>query len=277
VAQLGQINHLKIVRKVDFGFYLDGENLGEILMPKRYIFPDMKIGDTIDVMVYLDGEERLLATTEIPFAQVGDFAYLKVNKIENVGAFLDWGLSKELLVPFSEQKVKMEEGKSYVVHVYIDKITDRITGSMKLEKFINKEKPEYTINQEVDLLIWTLTDVGYKAIINNQHIGVIYKNEIFRKISNGQKMKGYIKKIRDDDKIDLTLDKIGYTKIDSFAQLILNAIQKSGGFLPYNDKTDPEIIYNIFGMSKKVFKQSIGNLFKQRYIEITPEGIKKLS
>jgi predicted RNA-binding protein (virulence factor B family) len=277
VAQLGQINHLKIVRKVDFGFYLDGENLGEILMPKRYIFPDMKIGDTIDVMVYLDGEERLLATTEIPFAQVGDFAYLKVNKIENVGAFLDWGLSKELLVPFSEQKVKMEEGKSYVVHVYIDKITDRITGSMKLEKFINKEKPEYTINQEVDLLIWTLTDVGYKAIINNQHIGVIYKNEIFRKISNGQKMKGYIKKIRDDDKIDLTLDKIGYTKIDSFAQLILNAIEKSGGFLPYNDKTDPEIIYNIFGMSKKVFKQSIGNLFKQRYIEITPEGIKKLS
>jgi len=277
VAQLGQINHLKIVRKVDFGFYLDGENLGEILMPKRYIFPDMKIGDTIDVMLYLDGEERLLATTEIPFAQVGDFAYLKVNKIENVGAFLDWGLSKELLVPFSEQKVKMEEGKSYVVHVYIDKITDRITGSMKLEKFINKEKPEYTINQEVDLLIWTLTDVGYKAIINNQHIGVIYKNEIFRKISNGQKMKGYIKKIRDDDKIDLTLDKIGYTKIDSFAQLILNAIEKSGGFLPYNDKTDPEIIYNIFGMSKKVFKQSIGNLFKQRYIEITPEGIKKLS
>lgn len=277
MAQLGQINHLKIVRKVDFGFYLDGENLGEILMPKRYIFPDMKIGDTIDVMVYLDGEERLLATTEISFAQVGDFAYLKVNKIENVGAFLDWGLSKELLVPFSEQKVKMEEGKSYVVHVYIDKITDRITGSMKLEKFINKEKPEYTINQEVDLLIWTLTDVGYKAIINNQHIGVIYKNEIFRKISNGQKMKGYIKKIRDDDKIDLTLDKIGYTKIDSFAQLILNAIEKSGGFLPYNDKTDPEIIYNIFGMSKKVFKQSIGNLFKQRYIEITPEGIKKLS
>ena len=277
MAQLGQINHLKIVRKVDFGFYLDGENLGEILMPKRYIFPDMKIGDTIDVMLYLDGEERLLATTEIPFAQVGDFAYLKVNKIENVGAFLDWGLSKELLVPFSEQKVKMEEGKSYVVHVYIDKITDRITGSMKLEKFINKEKPEYTINQEVDLLIWTLTDVGYKAIINNQHIGVIYKNEIFRKISNGQKMKGYIKKIRDDDKIDLTLDKIGYTKIDSFAQLILNAIEKSGGFLPYNDKTDPEIIYNIFGMSKKVFKQSIGNLFKQRYIEITPEGIKKLS
>lgn len=277
MAQLGQINHLKIVRKVDFGFYLDGENLGEILMPKRYIFPEMKIGDTIDVMVYLDGEERLLATTEIPFAQVGDFAYLKVNKIENVGAFLDWGLSKELLVPFSEQKVKMEEGKSYVVHVYIDKITDRITGSMKLEKFINKEKPEYTINQEVDLLIWTLTDVGYKAIINNQHIGVIYKNEIFRKISNGQKMKGYIKKIRDDDKIDLTLDKIGYTKIDSFAQLILNAIEKSGGFLPYNDKTDPEIIYNIFGISKKVFKQSIGNLFKQRYIEITPEGIKKLS
>ncbi len=277
MIQLGQINHLKIVKKVDFGFYLDGDNLGEILMPKRYIFPDMKIGDIIDVIVYLDGEERLLATTEIPYAKVGDFAYLKVNKIENVGAFLDWGLSKELLVPFSEQKVKMEEGKSYVVYVYIDKITDRIVGSMKLEKFISKEKPDYAINQEVDLLIWTLTDVGYKAIINNQHFGVIYKNEIFRKISNGQKMKGYIKKIREDDKIDLTLDKLGYTKIDSFTQVILNALDKSGGFLPYNDKTDPAIIYNIFGMSKKVFKQSIGNLFKQRNIEITPEGIKKIS
>jgi uncharacterized protein len=277
VTQLGQINHLKIVKKVDFGFYLDGDNLGEILMPKRYIFPEMKIGDTIEVMVYLDGEERLLATTEVPYAQIGDFAYLKVNKVENVGAFLDWGLSKELLVPFSEQKVKMEEGKSYVVYVYIDKITDRIVGSMKLEKFISKEKPDYAVNEEVDLLIWTLTDVGYKAIINNKHIGVIYKNEIFRKISNGQKMKGYIKKIREDDKIDLTLDKPGYTKIDNFSQNILNALEKSGGFLPYNDKTDPEIIYNIFGISKKVFKQSIGNLFKQRLIEITPEGIRKIT
>lgn len=277
MAQLGQINHLKIVKKVDFGFYLDGENLGEILMPKRYIFPEMKIGDTIEVMVYLDGEERLLATTEVPYAQIGDFAYLKVNKVENVGAFLDWGLSKELLVPFSEQKVKMEEGKSYVVYVYIDKITDRIVGSMKLEKFISKEKPDYAVNEEVDLLIWTLTDVGYKAIINNKHIGVIYKNEIFRKISNGQKLKGYIKKIREDDKIDLALDKPGYTKIDSFSQNILNALEKAGGFLPYNDKTEPEIIYNIFGISKKVFKQSIGLLFKQRLIEISAEGIKKIS
>jgi len=277
VAQLGQQNNLEIVRKVDFGYYLDGQNLGEILMPKRYASPEMKIGDIIKVMVYLDGEERLLATTEQPFAQVGDFAYLKVNKIENVGAFLDWGLSKELMVPFSEQKIKMEESKSYVVYIYIDKITERITGTMKLEKYISKSKPEYTTNEEVDLLIWTLTDVGYKAIINNQHLGVIYKNEIFRKISTGQKIKGYIKKVREDDKIDLTLDKPGYGKIDVFAQKIMELIDKSGGQLPYNDKTDPEVIYSIFGVSKKVFKQSIGGLFKHHFIEITSDGIKKIT
>jgi len=277
VVQLGQQNNLEIVRKVDFGYYLDGQNLGEILMPKRYASPEMKIGDVIKVMVYLDGEERLLATTEKPFAQVGDFAYLKVNKIENVGAFLDWGLSKELMVPFSEQKIKMEESKSYVVYIYIDKITERITGSMKLEKYLSKSKPEYSTNDEVDLLIWTLTDVGYKAIINNQHLGVVYKNEIFRKISTGQKIKGYIKKVRDDDKIDLTLDKPGYAKIDEFAQKIMELIDKSGGQLPYNDKTDPEVIYSIFGVSKKVFKQSIGGLFKHHFIEITSEGIKKIT
>lgn len=277
MVQLGQQNNLEIVRKVDFGYYLDGQNLGEILMPKRYASPEMKIGDVIKVMVYLDGEERLLATTEQPFAQVGDFAYLKVNKIENVGAFLDWGLSKELMVPFSEQKIKMEESKSYVVYIYIDKITERITGSMKLEKYLSKSKPEYSTNDEVDLLIWTLTDVGYKAIINNQHLGVVYKNEIFRKISTGQKIKGYIKKVRDDDKIDLTLDKPGYAKIDVFAQTIMELIDKSGGQLPYNDKTDPEVIYSIFGVSKKVFKQSIGSLFKHRYIDITSEGIKKIT
>lgn len=276
MAELGKLNNLEIVRQVDFGFYLDGENLGEILMPKRYILPEMNIGDTIQVMVFLDGEERYVATTDKPLAQVGDFAFLKVNKVETIGAFLDWGLTKELFVPFSEQKVKMEEGKSYVVYIYIDQLTDRIAGTMKLEKHLNEDTQSYSINQEVELLIWTPTDIGYKAIINNRHLGVLYKNELFRQIKTGQKLTGYIKKIREDGKIDLTLEKMGYVKIDQIAQKIMDILSNAGGFLPYNDKTDPEVIYRIFGISKKVFKQSIGNLFKQRLIEISTEGIKKI-
>lgn len=275
MTQLGKINTLSIVKHVDFGVYLDGENMGEILMPKRYVTPDMKDGDEVTVMVYLDGEERYVATTEVPLAQVGDFAWLKVNKIENAGAFLDWGLSKELLVPFSEQKIKMEEGRSYLVYIYIDKVTDRITASMKLEKFFDSTTPEYTKNEEVDIIVWTPTEIGYKAIVNGKHQGVLYKNEVFKKLVTGQKMKAYIKKLREDGKIDLILDKPGYVKIDSTAQSIITLLEKAGGFLPYNDKTDPEVIYNIFGISKKAFKQSIGNLFKQRMITLSDKGIEK--
>jgi uncharacterized protein len=275
MTQLGKINTLSIVKHVDFGVYLDGQNMGEILMPKRYVTPDMKDGDEVTVMVYLDGEERYVATTEVPLAQVGDFAWLKVNKIENAGAFLDWGLSKELLVPFSEQKIKMEEGRSYLVYIYIDKVTDRITASMKLEKFFDSTTPEYTKNEEVDIIVWTPTEIGYKAIVNGKHQGVLYKNEVFKKLVTGQKMKAYIKKVREDGKIDLILDKPGYVKIDSTAQSIMTLLEKAGGFLPYNDKTDPEVIYNIFGISKKAFKQSIGNLFKQRMITLSDKGIEK--
>ena len=277
MVELGKISTLKILRKVDFGVYLDGKNLGEILMPKRYVTPLMLIGDEVEVMVYLDGEERNVATTEIPIAQVGEFAWLKVNKVETSGAFLDWGLSKELLVPFSEQKIKMEEGKFYLVYIYIDKLTDRITATMKLEKFISKETPEYKINEEVDLIIWTPTEIGYKAIVNGKHQGVLYKNEVFKKLATGQKLKAYIKKLREDGKIDLTLEKQGYVRIDSASQKILDIIAKAGGILPYNDKTDPEVIYNIFGVSKKAFKQSIGNLFKQRLILISENGIEKVN
>ncbi|HLO55309.1 MAG TPA: S1-like domain-containing RNA-binding protein [Saprospiraceae bacterium] len=276
MVELGKKNTLTIARKVDFGCYLDGENLGEILIPKRYVSPHSIIGDKIDVFVYLDGEERLVATTEEPLAQVGDFACLKVNKVENVGAFLEWGVMKELLVPFSEQKIKMEEGRYYIVYVYIDPLTERITASMKLEKFMSKEPASYKFNDEVSLMIWTQTEFGYKAIINKQHLGILYKNEVFKKLTLGQKVTGYIKKVREDGKIDLTLDKQGYTKIDAIAQKILDVLDKAGGSLPYNDKTDPEVIYKIFGVSKKVFKQSIGNLFKQRIIELTDKGFNRV-
>jgi len=273
MAELGKIQKLEIVKKVDFGLYLDGGEQGEILMPKRYASPDMEIGDVIDVIVYLDGEERYLATTEQPLATVGKFACLKVNSVENAGAFLDWGVSKELLVPFSEQKVKMEVGRSYVVYVYLDTLTDRIVASMKLEKHFSKEKPTYQVNDEVELLIWTPTDLGYKVIVDNTFQGIVYKNEIFKKLISGEKIKGYIKKVREDDKLDITIHKQGHTKIDKSADKILQLLNKTGGTLPYNDKTDPEVIYSIFGMSKKTFKQSIGNLFKQRVIVIEDNGI----
>ncbi|MGB4959494.1 MAG: S1-like domain-containing RNA-binding protein [Saprospiraceae bacterium] len=273
MAELGKLASLTINRLTDFGFFLDGEELGEILMPKRYITPDMKIGDKVDVFIFLDGEERIVATTDQPIAQVGEFAYMKVSKVETIGAFLHWGVTKELLVPFSEQKIKMEEGKSYVVFVYIDKLTERPTASMKLEKYLSKEPAPYQVNEEVDLLIWTKTDFGHKAIINNRYQGVLYQNETFKRIATGQNHKGYIKKIREDGKIDLSLEPIGYERIDDHASQIMDILSKAGGHLPYNDKTDPEVIYKIFHMSKKAFKQAIGNLFKHRLIIIDKNGI----
>jgi predicted RNA-binding protein (virulence factor B family) len=275
MAALGRKATLQINRRTDFGFYLDGGDLGEILMPKRYITPSMAIGDFVDVFVFLDGEERLVATTETPLAQVGEFGYMKVSKLEKVGAFLDWGVSKELLVPFSEQKVKMEEGKSYVVYVYIDPLTDRIVGTMKLEKFFSKEKATYTSGEAVQTMVWVQTDLGYKGIVDGKFVGLLYKNEVFRKLRTGETLTAYVKKVRDDGKIDLHLEKPGHARVHPHEQKVLDLLEKAGGFLPYGDKTDPDVIYRIFGISKKMFKQLIGSLFKQKRILITPEGIKK--
>ena len=277
MALLGKKNKLKIVKQVDFGVYLDGGGFGEILMPKRYVTGNMKPGDTVEVMVYLDGEERYVATTETPKAEVGEFAFLRVNKVEKAGAFLDWGLSKELLVPFSEQKIKMEEGRKYVVFIYLDRLTGRPTGSMKLERFFKKDMPPYKLGDEVSLLIWTPTELGYKAIIDDSYVGVLYKNELFKKLNTGQKTVGFVKKVRDDGKIDLSLESLGYKKkIGGVAGIILDKLNKAGGFLPYHDKSDPEVIYGIFGISKKAFKQAVGNLYKLRLIEITGDGLKSI-
>jgi len=274
MAELGKMASLRINRRTDFGFYLDGENLGEILMPKRYITPDMKPGDLVEVFVFLDGEERLVATTEIPVAQVGEFGFMKVSKIEKIGAFLHWGVSKDLLVPFSEQRVKMEEGKSYLVFVYVDKLTERVVASMKLEKFFSKEKPDVRAGQEVQIQIWVQTDLGYKAIVEGKYLGMLYKNEVFKKLTTGMTMTGYVKKMREDGKIDLSLEKPGFSRVNPHEHKLIDLLQKAGGFLPYGDKTDPEVIYKIFGMSKKMYKQLIGALFKQKKIVIVPEGIK---
>lgn len=273
MADLGKINSLTIVKKTDFGYFLDGGSMGEILLPKRYMTTDMRIGEPIEVIVFLDGEERYVATTEKPLATVGQVGYLKVKSVEKVGAFLDWGVSKELLVPFSEHKVKMEVGKSYVVYLYVDKITDRITGSMRLERFLQKNAPTFKEGDKVQILVWVKTDLGYKCIIDHQWIGVLYANELLQSIHTGQSTVAYIKKMRPDGKIDLSLQPMGRSKLDQGAEVILRMLQKSGGKLPYSDKTDPEVIYSIFKMSKKAFKASIGNLYKARKITIGDHGI----
>ncbi len=274
MAQIGKYNSLRVIKEVDFGVYLDGEKDGEILMPIRYVPKDCKVGDYVDVFLYLDSEDRPVATTEKPFVQVGEFAMLRVISVNKIGTFLDWGIMKDLLVPFREQKATMLENRSYLVYVYVDEESQRIVASAKLGKFLDKVAPEYAVGEEVDLVIESETDLGYKAIINNQHWGILYENEVFEQLAKGLKIKGYIRKIRTDNKIDLSLHPLGYEKVDPLTQMILDELKKAGGSIAVSDKSDAEEVYRIFGISKKSFKQAIGALYKRRIISISPEGIK---
>jgi len=274
MAKIGKVNRLKVLRKVSIGYYLDGDTLGDLLLPKRYADHNLNEGDELDVFVYLDSEDRLIATTQMPYAMVGDFALLKVVSVEKVGAFLDWGLPKDLFVPFREQQTEMEKGESYLVCIYLDDNTKRITASSKIDKFIDNIPPNYIQNQEVDLIIAYKTDLGYKAIINGVHSGVLYHNQIYAPLNTGQKLKGYINKVRDDDKIDLTLIKSGYKKIDELSQKVYEILKSANGFLPVSDKTDPKEIARLFEMSKKNFKKAIGTLYKEKMIVIEEDCIK---
>ena len=276
MAAIGQINELQVVKTVDFGIYLDGGIHGEILMPKRYVPENCQPGDELSVFIYLDSEDRLVATNETPKAMVGDFALLQVISVTNIGAFLDWGLPKDLLVPFREQQQRMESGNSYLVYVYLDDESQRIVATSRLDKCLNNIPVDYEVGEEVDLIIANQTDLGYKAIIDNSHWGIIYRNEVFQNLKTGQKMKGYIKTIREDEKIDLSLQKEGYEKIDDISQGILNKLAANNNFLPLNDKSDPELIKKTFQISKKNFKKAIGALYKQRIISIEEDGIKLL-
>jgi predicted RNA-binding protein (virulence factor B family) len=271
---IGKYNQLKINKEVDFGLYLDGIEEGEILLPKRYIKNDFKVGDTVEVFIYNDSEDRLIATTEKPLAIVGEFAYLQVLSVTNVGAFLNWGLSKDLLVPFSEQKTKMTEQGKYLIYIYLDAESKRIVASAKLDKYLDNIPVNYSIGEEVKIIIADETDIGYKAIINNLHWGLIYKNEIFQKLATGQKLTAFISKIRVDDKIDLALYNPEIERIDDVASNILNELKLHDGFLPYTDKSSVEEIYRIFKVSKKNFKKSIGNLYRRRLILIESNGIR---
>lgn len=274
MVEIGKFNTLTVVKLVDFGVYLDGEERGEILMPKEYVPDHCSPDDEVKAFIYFDSEDRIVATTEHPYVQVGEFAFLKVVAVSSIGAFLDWGLRKDLLVPFREQREPMLEGRSYLVYAYVDNASDRIVASTKVDKYLDQVFPEYEPGEEVDVLIARKSDLGYNVIVNNTHWGLIYQNEIFQPIKIGQKLKGYIKEVREDDKIDVSLQPAGYEKIDGLSKMILDKIRDNGGVLDISDKSAPEEIYTLFGCSKKNYKKAIGALFKKGFIEIDASEIR---
>ena len=273
-VKLGKYNQLEIVKEVDFGVYLDGDEDGEILLPKKYVPEGSTTGDILNVFIYLDMEERLVATTLQPYAQVGEFACLSVAWVNEYGAFLDWGLMKDLFVPFREQKVKMQQGRRYVVHVHLDEESYRIVASSKVERYFSDERPEYEPGEEVEILVYQSTDLGYKASVDGKFSGLLYRNEVFRPLEVGMKLSAFIKQVRPDGKIDLELQKAGFRKVDDFADVLLRYIKDNGGRTSINDKSDAETIYDAFGVSKKTFKKAVGELYRKRLVVLEENGIR---
>ncbi|MFO8022389.1 MAG: S1-like domain-containing RNA-binding protein [Perlabentimonas sp.] len=274
MADIGKYNDLRVVKLVSIGCYLDGGEHGEILIPRRYVPEGTKEDDVLNVFIYFDSEDRIIATTETPKITLGEIGSLKAVSVTSSGAFLDWGLTKDIFVPFKEQQQKMEAGKWYIVGLYIDHETNRLAASAKIDKFLDNTPPTYEVGEEVDLLIYNKTDLGYSAIVNNAHWGVLYENEVFRHLSKGKRITGYIKKIREDEKIDLILQKPGYEKIDDISKVLIDKLEKNNGFIKLTDKSNPEEIYDLLGISKKVFKKAIGSLYKARLITLEKDGIK---
>lgn len=273
MIEAGQYNRLKVIKQVPFGVYLDGKNLGEILLPGKYVPEDAKINDMLDVFVYFDSEDKIIATTQRPRAVLGSCAYLKVIDVSRFGAFLDWGLDKDLLVPKPEQYRPMEKDKSYIVYLKQDN-QGRIIGSSKLDYFLDKPKANYKKGEEVKLLVAEATNLGNKVIINDSHWGLIHASDIFQTLNYGKSIRGYIKNVREDGKIDVVLRKTGQDNIRELTKRILTALHKQGGFLPLHDKSSTEEINQAFSESKKSFKSAIGQLYKQGDIVIEAEGIR---
>jgi hypothetical protein len=272
MIQIGDYNTLQILRDKKVGLYLGDENEA-ILLPKKYVPKDFFIGDDITVFVYLDHEERPVATTLKPYIKLNEFAHLKVNYINKFGAFLDWGLEKDLFVPFKEQARPMEEGKRYLVYMFMDEKTNRLVASSKTNQFLSNENLDLQRNEEVDILISHITDAGINVIINQKHKGLAYKNEVYVDVKPGMKTKGYIKTIRPDGKIDVLLRKIGLDAIEPSSQVILDELKANRGFLRLSDNSHPEDIKTVLKISKKNFKKALGNLYKQKLIEIKEDGI----
>jgi len=273
MIEVGKVNQLRVIKEVPFGVYLKGDHLGEILLPKKYVPQDTKINDMVDVFIYFDSEDKIIATTLTPRAMVGDFAFLRVIDVNLVGAFLDWGLDKDLLVPRAEQQRPMEKGRSYLVHVKHDN-QGRIIASSKLNYYLDKSASHFQQGEEVSLLIEEPSPLGHKVIINNSHWGLIHSGDIFQQLHYGKRMQGYIKTIRDDGKIDVVLRKVGQGRIHELAERIIKKLQEQEGFLPLHDKSSTVEIMRMFGESKKGFKSAIGQLYKQGDISIEAEGIR---
>lgn len=272
MIEVGKFNTLVINRKVDFGFYLDNGAEG-ILLPKRFAPANAKIGDTVNAFIYHDSDNRLIATTQQPNGVVGDIVLMKCVSTMSAGAFLDWGLMKDLFVAKSQQKVGMKVNGWYLVKIYLDVQTGRVAASEKIEKYLDNTDLTVAEKEEVDIVIYRKTDIGYSCIINNQHYGLTHNNQIFQNLDVGDLLKGFVQTIREDNKIDIVLGKVGYKKTEDEVEKIIRLLKESNGYLPYHDKSEPDEIYNFFGMSKKTFKMAVGALYKQRKINFAKEGI----
>ncbi len=272
MIQIGKYNTLKVLRKVDFGFYLDGGENG-ILLPNRYAPDDLQIDDEIEVFIYHDSEDRVIATTDHPKGVVGDIVLLPCVSVTKMGAFLDWGLMKDLFLPQSQQVMNIYSGEEYLVKIYLDEKTDRVAATQKFERELSNDELTVKEMEQVKLIPYRETNIGYVMIINNLHQGILHSNEIFREIKIGEPLEGFIKNILPDNKIDVSLGKPGYQKVEDEAGKILRLLKENNGHLPYHDKSDPEEIYDFFGMSKKTFKMTIGLLYKQRKISLDKSGI----
>ncbi|MBL1320043.1 MAG: GntR family transcriptional regulator [Methylophaga sp.] len=268
MVELGKLNTLTVLKRLDFGIYLDGGDGEEILLPRRYVPEGCSVGDELEVFIYLDSEDLLIATTETPKAEVGECAYLNVIEVNRIGAFLDWGLPKDLLVPFGEQQKPMQVGQSYVVYLYVDQASERIAASTKLDKFLADTSPYYKVQQQVDLLICGRTDLGYRAVVDGGTIGLLFKSDVLTPITMGQKVKGYIKHIREDKKLDLCLQLVTRQALDALSEQILAFIEKEGGQSSLTEKSPPDVIAKQFGVSKSSYKKALGKLYKKRLIVI---------
>ncbi|MES2134454.1 MAG: S1-like domain-containing RNA-binding protein [Bacteroidota bacterium] len=274
MIQLGKTNTLTILRETAPGLYLGDGGDEVVLLPSKFIEPEFKVNDEIEVFIYKDSNDRIIATRFKPYVEINEFAFLNVSEVNQVGAFLDWGLEKDLFVPFKEQKHKMLEGHSYVVYVYVDEASQRIVASGKVNKFISNEVLEVEQGQEVDLLVYNETDLGFTCIINGIHKGLIYHNDLFTDLAVGDTVKGYIKLIRENNLIDLSLQNLGFKHVLSSTDQILEYLKANSGFMNLTDKTSPDIIERKFNMSKATFKKSIGVLYRQRKVTLHDDGVR---
>jgi len=273
MIKLGDYNTLKIVKSVDFGLYLDGGNAGEILLPTRYVPKNAKIGDELEVFIYLDQDEKLVATTLHPLAKVGDIACLEVAWVNEYGAFLNWGLMKDLFCPFREQKMRMQKGYHYVVYIKEDEESHRLIATAKVDKYLYTDRPPYKHGDAVDILIWQKTDLGFKAIVDNHYQGLIYEDQIFQPLHTGDRMTAYVDHIRQDNKIDITLQPTGRRQTEEFSEVLLRYLQENDGHCDLGDKSPSELIADRFKVSKKVYKKAVGDLYRRRLITISDNGI----